>query len=101
MVNTDQILENFVEKSDKFLRTSNKSFTLKEHKLYSYDELISFFDNSTIVVINKTAKGKAFYSMTTSTHVNKLINYLMENEIVFTLINKDKYDEIQKTISNY
>ncbi len=88
MVNTTQIIENFTMFSDKFLRTPNNSFTLRDGKLYSYNELIAFFDfeDEKFMVLNKTAGGGMYFSNTASRHITKVVNYLMEKQIEFDLI---------------
>ena len=84
---TLDIFYNFVYHTKGNFSTGNKSVNLRDFRLYSYNALIAFYDTTVgLIVLDKTARGKMFISMTTSNHIGKLIRFLKSNCIFFNLL---------------
>ena len=74
MVKIDEIIDDFVMiDSPTNMKTNNHSLKLIDNKLYSYNEIIAEKHNNEYKIYLKKAPHN-FYSMTTSKHVNKLLN---------------------------
>ena len=68
-------------------RTRTDSFTTGNGNLYSYNVQIGYTrDDLSKCVVDHTAKGLGFVSVTTSSHVGKAIRYCNENGILLTVV---------------
>ena len=66
-------------------RTRNRSFSSQEGNLYSYELLIGYTENDCKYLLNHTADGLGFVSMTTSQHIGRIKRYCSENSINLTI----------------
>jgi hypothetical protein len=93
--NIPQLLEYFIFSHDipnLHISNSNKSLSVFKNdnvfSLYSYNEIIAKrnLEDGTIIIYGKTAKYGNFFSMTTSTHISKLINKCNEENHYYHII---------------
>ncbi len=96
MVNINGIIQKFIDNSNKTIRTCNKSFTLKNNRLYSFNNLIALKQDNNIIILDKTKKGNCFISIRTSAHITMIINYMMLHNIDINMINKNRFHEIDE-----
>ena len=90
--NTSDLLSEIFtnENITKDLKNYSNSLFYKhnERKLYSYQEEIAEINEfKECYILNKTARGGNYFSMTTSQHISKILNYCIENNINFELNN--------------
>tara|TARA_R110000787_G_scaffold92854_1_gene195031 strand:+ start:127 stop:603 length:477 start_codon:yes stop_codon:yes gene_type:complete len=68
------------------IKSHTGSLYKQDGYIYSYGQIIADVSHPTNnIIYGKTAKYNNYYSQTTSTHVNKVISYCMDNEKQYTL----------------
>lgn len=89
-------MENFLNKIFKnreyrkpviFNSTKSMRFETTPKFLFSYNEkILEIDDDRNITLYNKTANGGMYFSQTTSQQIGKVRNYLLENDIPFSIV---------------
>jgi hypothetical protein len=79
------IISSFCFGSENEFRAKNGSLYLVDKCLYSYSLLIAKWDEEDIIVYHYTTKGGNFVRKATSSHVNKLLRQLEEQQFDYRL----------------
>ena len=86
----EDIIKKGLENPIKNIRTSNKSFSYNSNGniFFSYNKEICYMDknSNTMFIYGLTAKYNNFYSITTSNHFSKILNYCINNNIDYEII---------------
>lgn len=73
------VIQNWIRNQS--ARTKSDSMRTENGKIYSYGLLVGYTENGCKYLLNHTARGLGFVSMTTSQHVGKIDQYCQTYDI--------------------
>ncbi len=85
-----EFIENIIRNNGEIQNCKCGNLSFSNYTLFSYNEPILKIDNGDFKIFGKTKQFGNFLSLTTSKHINLLINLLEDNHFNFMILRSDR-----------